>query len=437
MDEAAAEALVNAPVYNGDAPYFVLATFGNLVPAADGTTGVRLEATRMALYADRGLTQKLLELDPAEHITDGVAAASLAEGNSAADWVNRFGLQVYDGRLLFVPDEFPGRGNYGGIAAAFALGARPELLDERRWTMSVAHALKVDVQPYISPAGLLRLREGNFAPNYEYWAGADEFQLEDSRRRFLADNRAAIEQMLPAYPFEFAVLRRVALNEYDPSRGGFPIGIRFEELVPYVGAVESSLGLATAERDEAVILSMPEAEARTFREQLRGLTGERLDASVFPGAEISVPRDALATITTYRATGVTSEGGLKVQAVPLTRRLYALSNLTAPLAELPFPEPDRAPAAPQASAEEVAVLAGSAEAPQSRFDLLGVTLGMDIDEAEAHPDRAAGRQVSHSAPADGRRRFDEFMRRRHFAPQPRPGGRRCREARGNSRALRR
>jgi len=392
IDEKVAEQMIA----QGRQRTIYLATFGTLVASTreGGGFDLRLESTRMGLFSDSAFATPLLELDPALMLADSeprpVTVAEEAEPE-LAPLPERFEMLSYDGRALFVPEEFPGRDELRPMGALLALRANMTLLDERDSTMMLGHMLGFDLTPYLTAEGAKDLRESYFEPDYFKWAGADEFQREDTRKRFIADYRARIEQMLPRLPFEISVLDQAALREYDMSAGAFPIQVAERgQLTPY-DRYDEEIVASTLEPALEPELSLPmsEPDARAFRETLRAKTGTLLDQAVFGNVEVAVASNMMATITTYRVESITWDGSVQIRSTPLTRGLYLLSDLRTPLAELPFPEPTVAeqpptasrPSEPAQSAEAIAIAEGSAEIPQSRFDMLGVKLGMNLDEA--------------------------------------------------------
>jgi peptidoglycan hydrolase-like protein with peptidoglycan-binding domain len=374
IDEATAERMVGS----GDDRAVYLATFGSLeITVESGVFRVHLSAESTGIYRDLSLTNKVMDIDPKVLLTGTERGTTVVSAGLDQALVDRFKLPVHEGRILFVPDDFPGRDALVPMGALLTLKADMNLLDNPGMTMVLANMLGLDLTPYIIPAAAEEVRTGHFTPNYGYWAGADEFEREDSRKRFVADHRAAIEQLLPELPLEIAVLEQADLSQYDAGAGGFPIYVRTgEELTPYTYDHRGAVADIEPEAEQHLTLSVDEDQARAFREKLRGLSGTQLDPSVFGVADVTVDPQALATITTYRVASIRRDNRAHLSVVPLTRKLYSLSDLTTPLADLPFPE-----APPPPPPEEVAMALGSADAPHSRFDMLGITLGMSLDEA--------------------------------------------------------
>jgi hypothetical protein len=389
MDEAAAEALVKGVRYESDRQ-LVLAMFGQLTLSASDRR-LSLEPSRVGIFRNSDLQLQLAELDPAGFLVSGAELPSAALADTGQAWAGRLALPVYEGVPLFTPEDFPGHDTLAAATALFALAARPDLLEQPGLTMQYAFALDIDLAPYLTAAAARQYLERNFRPEYASWGGADEFQREDSRKRFLAENRERMLAMLPQFPLEIAVLRRAAIAQYDASAGGFPLDIVTRQSVsPYNGAVELTLELPSSGEDDP-LLAMTEPEARQFREMLRGLTATQLDPATFRTSSIGIPAGELATVSRYRVTGASFDyGDLVLDVTPIDRKLHPLSDLATVILDLPYPDaPDPGSSAESVastealSAEQRAILDGSADAPQSSFDILGIRLGMPLEEAKA------------------------------------------------------
>lgn len=390
MEEAAAEALVKGVRYESDR-MLVMAVFGQLVLTDDQK--LRIEPARAGIFRDAELKQQLSELNPATLLVSGDAGPAAEPGAAPQAWAGRLELPSYRGLPLFTPDNFPGRDQLTGAVALFALSQRQDALENPAWTMPYAFALGVDLAPYLTSEGARRFIERNFSPDYRHWAGADEFQKEDSRKRFLAENRDRIKAMLPRFPLDIAVLRRASIGQYDAAAGGFPLGIVTQsDMSPYNGAVELRLTLDASGEDQP-LLTMTEPEAREFREMLRNLTDTQLDPATFRAASVGIPAGELATVSRYRISGVQIErGDVVFSASPIGRTLHPLSDLSRVILDLPYPG---APVEDLPSPAEVATRNGSADAPQSSFDILGISLGMPLDKAKALLDtRFEGRNAT-------------------------------------------
>lgn len=313
--------------------------------------------------------------DVAELVQQPAERRPISVSGSDQPWAARYRIPVLDGRPLWVGSDLPGRQGLDAVAALFVLRANPSLFDRPGVTIALADALQLNLRDYLSQDGLRRTDHGD-----DDWAGVDEFEREDTRKRFVAENWPLVEAMLPTLPLEISMLRFAGVEEFERSEGAFPIARSGIDLSPG-RRFEMALD---GYRDDRVLLRKSEEEARAFREQLRLLDAPGLDSRVFGDTAPDLPPGTLATIETYRVDEVARQRGSNERAVlsltPMERSLHPAADLTMRLADLPWPEVPR-PAAPPVDVAKRTGTITPTELPEAPFDMLGITLGMPLKQA--------------------------------------------------------
>ncbi len=379
MNEADAERMM-ARVSSGNRPVVVLATFGQLVAEKSGERHViRFVAERSGLFRSTDLSEEIMPLDVAGLVVrpevDNTPQRGVSVAGSDQPWVARFNIPVLDGRPLFVPDDMPGYAGLRAVTALFAEAAQPGLFEQRSLTLPMAVDLGFDVGPYLAPGAREAFEKGDyFEKNYTSWEGVDEFTREDTRKRFVAAHRPALDALLPVLPAEISVLRYASVVEFSAQRSAFPVGLSERRPLALGGSGADRMTLVGA-IDAPAELPMPEADARAFRERLRQLQSVNIDPAIFGDARITAPAGTLVVIETYRLQALRVDND-EVEALvdPLERSLYPIADLGMHLADIAYP----------GWTPRVVPTAGPVDPglPESRFDILGITLGMPLEEAQ-------------------------------------------------------
>lgn len=124
-------------------------------------------------------------------------------------------IPVLDGRVHLAVDRTTDR-HFEASQKLFMLlrlGSRPEILDDA----AVTHLFRV----FFSPAEM-----APFVPKDDSrakWSGEDEFQQEDSRKRFIAGYRARITRLIPSLPIDAMIETPVSTEDFKESLGGFDL----------------------------------------------------------------------------------------------------------------------------------------------------------------------------------------------------------------------
>ncbi len=326
------------------------------------------------------------------------AAAPTTIDAKLSPTAERFGWLVRNENEFLV--GVPGRRDQTALSQLIVLGAYPALIDTNH--IGIGLLVPDILKKYLSKEGLSDFERGylhNGSMAGRAFRGADEFEVSDTLKEFVAEARPAIEQMLVELPITVAYVRQVSFGAYSAKRGGFDLNVdRWED--GGFGAVSSQLipNFEIAEPRDRLpgFLAMSESDGRKLREL------ERQQEEALPDSKYFVESDGSVTslgsfvyITRYRLDRLTLDkyDDLEGEISLIDAGIYAASDLDTPLFTLeliPEPEPEPLPEGPKGpSAEEVAeadrlakVLAGSLDGPASRFDILGITLGMPIDEAK-------------------------------------------------------
>ncbi len=220
-----------------------LATLGFDVGAVDGVAGGRTGRAVARFLSDRGLdpnqtpvrTAYRMVLDEASRQWPRVPGAapagealevvqapavSTAAPRSATPDESRFGLPSFDGEPIVY-----GEGQSIGRRLTGESRSGAKMLDLAMYRLRLLLHLKGDPAfleqatqafiPFIAPAPA-----PDFTPYIqETFTGANQFETEDNRQRFLVEHRDAIMQMVPDLPLVVRQVTSGSLGTYDVARG--------------------------------------------------------------------------------------------------------------------------------------------------------------------------------------------------------------------------
>ena len=243
-----------------------------------------------------------------------------------------------------LPPGQPVRAVANNLAMLLTLKAYPNALapDERR--LSIANVLPDRLRPYLD------------APRFEgdlRWSGRTEFEREDTRKRFLANEREAYTRRVPDLPLTFVLLSPLRLRgQYNVEKQGFDIELAsFSELHPTAKTpwphggerflhVDQDAGRDLRKRQEDLLeMAAAERAAPLMRGQTRDTTWKNLELFTAERVEVSSVRAA--------------PDGIVVDLKAIDIRLFDPRDVSRPIMEIPLPT-DAVRAGPAAAAGPVA-----------------------------------------------------------------------------------
>lgn len=183
---------------------------------SDGTCLAGLYRTRLAELGDTGGS-----MPPAPNGTGRVASAPPPPPSvltATPEGLAPLEIHIWQGLPVF---NHPGTTDDEAFFRLLALGAMPALLEERaRFNDNARLMANLLLAPEEKKTFLSqrRVSEGR------EWAGSNEFERDDMRRRFLEAYRPVLLAAAPKPPLRFIYLREAFLSQqYDPALKGFPL----------------------------------------------------------------------------------------------------------------------------------------------------------------------------------------------------------------------
>lgn len=144
------------------------------------------------------------------------AQAQTAPTDRNAAILHLLGISTSEHRGILTTDhgERPG---YQNLFLLLRLKARPEIVDDRRFTH--------EFMSLFSESEMARFRK--VVNQRGPWRGDDEFQQDDTRKQFLAAYKSRILQMIPELPLAMVLETRISTKTYNQAIGGFDLSEQF------------------------------------------------------------------------------------------------------------------------------------------------------------------------------------------------------------------
>lgn len=274
-------------------------------------------------------------------------STSRAPGRSAS--LTAIGLPVVNGIVDFrfagasLSDQKKTEQAVARLTLLLALRANPSLIDHPDKTINFLKILPDDLgNRYLSNLAIDARQRGTDYLAEKDWRGRDEFERQDTRNRFLREQRDRILALVPEPPIEVSFDQRFSPRDYNPSTQSFPIDVGWEnggfgkwhrDYSPFQEVVVGS-PLRYPQR-----WSMAEKDARNFRE-LQQKHAELTKAEERYLRAMPGPRPAALFLRArYVITGSLIAGQrLILETALIGLEVVGRKDLSHPIAKLPVPD---------------------------------------------------------------------------------------------------
>lgn len=297
------------------------------VGSPDGQFGPKTRAGIATFQSDHGfeptgrLTPEQVDVllaaaeDPAGD-ESGVAGVAPA---TATGEQNAIGLSLRNGEILAASTAISIGDDYveglDRLMLLLLLKTSPELLDDRNRTETFARVLPRSVLEQYMQIGRSGIR-------FASWRGDSEFEREDMRRRFLAEQRDAILALRPDLPLTIVDIRSLSTSEYDFDRQVLPVEVSRYLPWPQDGGYGFNAEVPVSLPDELVLA--PEVARAIVEGTVDGV--EQLRGNYRPVVALR-----------YEITGLRAlDPGVALDIRVLDAKVYANRDLTLEIMDLPL-----------------------------------------------------------------------------------------------------
>lgn len=298
----------------------------------------------------------------------------------AANLSRQLGLPALNGRIQLLQGSHPPQTilRFENFFKLLSLSNNPALIENPTFTHQFLSLLAPNERSryygpriFTGPSGLTSHGEPT-------WLGRDQFEQEDARRRFLDENRDRILSLVPRLPLQVVLVKEIPVGQYDQQSQSFQIGdprrpgSRIELWPSIPGPIDTIVGTLTGTGNVQInepmtlpnTLKMPEASARQLLTRIR-------------------QSGPLRVVINFEFETVRSSRGRDLEIITnLVDYKFFVGNQ-----EIEHERPTDTPVAEESNGgRSVQANLPPPEVPRrasGTFDILGMRLGQDVEEALA------------------------------------------------------